>query len=253
MIFLYISIVVLLIWYLFWKNCNDKIFEFLKNPKKGGTKTPEDLKVPYDVVFFDTNDGVELSGWFIESVNETDECFIICGDGFYTKSDLVDGTIFLKERFNLFYFDFRGTGFSKGLYKFGFEESKDIEAAYKFLKENRSDFSKKIYIYSCGFSFQAVINSGKNLSFEGAIIRKPVIYPFEEIEKMIKSKTKILICSNSINKFFKSDIINFSVDTKSINYPVIFISDKKIETSSKTHFIKNEDELKKIVFEFFRH
>lgn len=251
MIFIYISIVVLLLWYLIWKHCNDSVFSFLKNPKKGVSKTPEDFKIQYDVVYFDAADGVELSGWFIESNNETDECFIICGDGFHTKSDLIENTIFLRERFNLFYFDFRGTGSSKGFYKFGFEESKDIEAAYRFLKENRDEFSKKIYIYTCGFSFQSVINC-KDLAFEGAIIRKPIIRPFNEIEKMIKSKSKIFICSNSINKFFKSDITNFYVDTKAINYPVIFISEKKIETSSKTFFVKNDEDLKNVVFEFFK-
>lgn len=252
MIFLYISVVVLFLWYILWKRCSESVLIFLSNPKKGFSKIPEDFKIPYDIIYFDTIDGVELSGWFIESVVETDDCFIICGDGFNTKSDLLESTIFLRERFNLFYFDFRGCGTSKGNYKFGFEEAKDIEAAYRFLKENREDFSKKIYIYSCGFSFQAITNV-KNIIFEGAIIKRPVISPFNEIKRMIKSKMKLIICFNSINKFFNADISNFKVDSTRISYPTIFITDKKIETSSVTYVVKNDDELKMIVFDFFKH
>ncbi|MCX7905680.1 MAG: hypothetical protein N2446_03145 [Elusimicrobiales bacterium] len=252
MIFLYIFIIVFVVWYFVRKNIKENIYFLLTNVKKGATKTPEDFYIPYEPIYFDTYDGIELSGWFVESVKETDSIFIICGDGFNIKSDLLEDTLFLRENYNLFYFDFRGTGTSKGKYKFGFEEHKDIEAAYKFLKENKTEFSNNVFIYLCGFSAFSII-SVSNFEFSGGVFKKPVFFPFKEIKKIINSKIKILIAYDAIDEFFSMNISYSFSDPKKINYPVIFISDKKYETSSKSISVKNNDEFRKVVFDFFKY
>ncbi len=249
MIMVYILIGVGVIWYLTYQNCKNFVVSILSNPKKGFSKTPEDFKIPYEVVFFDTSDGVEISGWFIESINQSDSAFIIMGDGFNTKSDLLEKSIFLSERFNLLYIDPRGVGTSKGRYRFGFDEHRDIEAAYIFLRDVKG--IEKIYLYTAGFSFISLFFLSDKIEIKGAIIRKPVQNPIHEIEKLVRSKFKIIVCGSAIDKFFGIDISNVCFDVKKISFPTIFITDKKI-TSSSSICVKNDDELRATVYDFFK-
>lgn len=252
MIILYILVVLFLMIYYLRRICKNNVILFLSSTKKGVTKTPEEFKILYDVVYFDTTDGVELCGWFIESVNNSDETFIICGDGFTTKSDLLHTTLFLREKYNLFYFDMRGTGNSKGVYKFGFSEHRDIEAAYNFLLNMKEESSKRIFIYTCGFTVMPLVLAD-GVIFNGAVIKEPYTYPFDEIKRRLESRFKFMICKKAIYDFFSNDISKSVVDTKKINYPTIFISNKVFETSSKTINLSTEEELKKTVFDFFKH
>ncbi|MGC9070125.1 MAG: alpha/beta hydrolase family protein [Elusimicrobiales bacterium] len=249
MTIIYILATALVIWYLLYQSCKNSIINFLSNPKRGFTKTPEDLRLPYETVFLDTSDGVEISGWFIESRKPSNLAFIIIGDAFNTKSDLLEQTIFLLEEFNLLYLDPRGVGTSKGRYRFGFDEHRDIEAAYSFLK-NVKDMGK-IYIYTVGFGFVSLFFIGDDVDLKGAVVKKPSQKPLQDIERMIKSKAKVMICGSAIDSFFGTDISRFSFESEKIKFPVVFITDRKI-TYPSSICVKTDEELKKVLFNFFR-
>ncbi len=249
MIMIYFLIGIGVVWYLTYQNCKNFVINLLSNPKKGFSKTPEDFKIPYEIIFLDTSDRVEISGWFIESVNQSDSAFIIMGDGFNTKSDLLEKSVFLSERFNLLYIDPRGVGTSKGRYRFGFDEYRDIEAAYIFLRDVKG--IEKIYLYIVGFSFVSLFFLSDKIEIKGAIIKNPVQKPICEIERLINSKFKIMLCGSVIDKFFGIDVSSICFDAKKIRFPTIFITDKKI-ASSTSICVKNDDELRSAIYDFFR-
>lgn len=251
MIVLWLTLTFLVVMYYFWRVCRRKTIFFLLSTKRDISKTPEDFKVPYDLVYFDTADGVELSGWFIEAICESNETFIICGDGFRVSSDLLDETLFLRRRYNLFYFDLRGTGRSKGVYRFGLDECKDIKAAYRFLLANREEFAKRIYIYTCGFTLLSLVLV-EDVRFNGAVVKDPYIKPFDEIKKRLKERFGFIRCPQVLKRFLSADIERLVVNTKRINYPTIFISNSQFEVSSQTLNLNSSEEFKEKVFEFFR-
>ena len=252
--FLYILLVLLpLLLYLYLRRHSKKqVALFLSSSKRGVDKTPEDFRIPYELVYFDTSDGVELSGWFIESACDCEESFIICGDGFTTKSDLLPNTLFLRERYNLLYFDLRGTGNSKGVYMFGFEEHKDIYAAWRFLLDKREEFSKRVFIYTCGFTALSLTLSD-SFKFDGIIIKHPYIDPMGEITKMLRARSKFIICLDDVYRFFPEERRRMFFDVKKLKSPTIIISSTDIETSQEVLRVTSDDEMKEKVFDFFRH
>ena len=100
---------------------------------------PDDYYLPYENVLFTAADGVVLKGWFIPSTNEdSSETVIICHGRGSNKGQLLQKTHFLAEKYNLFYFDFRACGESKGnMSTIGYMETRDFDAAYTFLKTNK--------------------------------------------------------------------------------------------------------------------
>ena len=101
---------------------------------------PDQYKLAFETITFTTADGLTLKGWFIPAVGgETEKTIILCHGWGVNRGDLMRDTHFLAEKgFNLFYFDFRGSGESGGsLSSLGYLETRDFDAAYDFLKAHR--------------------------------------------------------------------------------------------------------------------
>jgi len=101
---------------------------------------PDQYKLVYETIDFSTADGINLKGWFIPAAGgETGKTIILCHGWGTNRGDLLRDTHFLAEKgFNLFYFDFRGSGESGGsISSVGYLETRDFDAAYDFLKARR--------------------------------------------------------------------------------------------------------------------
>ncbi len=225
MIFLYIIIIFLTFLLLFYKWLYTKTYSIFTYTKKGVSKTPEDYRVVYEPVYFNSSDGVELSGWFIPSKNDSDKTLIItCGE-FLNKSDMLEETLFLYEKFNLFYFDFRASGESKGeITTFGILEYRDLEGALDFLNENRSEFVNEIYIY--GSSFLSLILS-KRFKYENikkVVIKNPVMNYLDFLKKVAKKNRFYFLSVYFIRKVLGIKNIDFDLKSLNIDYPLVILS-----------------------------
>ncbi len=127
-------------------------FFMLIHPFKFKTRIkPDDLNLPYENVSFNTDDGIALKGWFIPS-SYSNSTIIVCHGYPADKNNLLATSAFLLSHYNIFLFDFRYFGESKGWYTTGgYKEQKDIEAAVKYLK-SRKEVDK---IGAMGFSLGA--------------------------------------------------------------------------------------------------
>ena len=126
-----------------------------KHKRKNLEIFPDQLKLPFHQAIFKTKDNVKLNGWFLPS--EGSEKTIILMHGWsMNKGDIFDKTTFLHSLgYNLFYFDFRGTGESGGISSVGYKETKDLQAAIDYLHHTQPDACKEIGIY--GISMGAAI------------------------------------------------------------------------------------------------
>lgn len=113
----------------------------LQPQRKGNlAHTPDNYKLAHETVEFSTADGVRLKGWFIPAPGgESGRTIIFCHGWGSNRGEMLRDTWFLAEKgFNLFYFDFRASGESKGnVSSVGYLEARDFDAAYEFLKANR--------------------------------------------------------------------------------------------------------------------
>ncbi|MEW5950622.1 MAG: alpha/beta fold hydrolase [Elusimicrobia bacterium] len=147
--------------------------------------TPENFKLPYETVFFNSADSVELNGWFIPSQNgESSKTIIFCHGWASNKGELLKDTWFLAEKgFNLFYFDFRGCGESKdaGISSVGYLETRDLDGAVKFIKSARSQYASEIYLYGCSMGGSvAVYHAAHNKDIK-AVLAESVFYSFDSV------------------------------------------------------------------------
>ena len=110
---------------------------------------PDQFGLPYENIYFKTEDKVQIKGWFIPSEQESNKTIILMHGWGMNRSDILKNTYFLHDLgFNLLYFDFRALGESGGkTSSIGYLELKDIAAAVKFMKETRPQFCKKMGLY----------------------------------------------------------------------------------------------------------
>jgi len=111
---------------------------------------PEQYKLVHETVEFVTADGVKLRGWFIPAVGgATGQTIIFCHGWGSNRGEMLRDTQFLSGHgFNLFYFDFRASGESKGsVSSVGYLETRDFDAAYDFLKVNRPQAAETVAVF----------------------------------------------------------------------------------------------------------
>ena len=141
----------------------NKTTEIISHPRKGPVAyTPDQYKLAYETIDFCTADGVRLRGWFIPAAGgATGQTIILCHGWGSNRGELLRDTHFLAQHgFNLFYFDFRASGESKGaVSSVGYLETRDFDAAYDFLKINRPEAAESVAIFGTSMGGSVAIYS----------------------------------------------------------------------------------------------
>jgi pimeloyl-ACP methyl ester carboxylesterase len=92
--------------------------------------TPKTFGVAYEKIAFRTKDKITLRGWFIPNINPHAKTIILMHGYPADKGNILPGTIFLHQSYNLLYFDFRYLGESGGHFStVGKNEVLDLLAA----------------------------------------------------------------------------------------------------------------------------
>ncbi|MEK6528456.1 MAG: alpha/beta fold hydrolase, partial [Nitrospirota bacterium] len=108
--------------------------------------TPEDIRLKYEDVYVTTEDGVRLFAWFIPSEEPRATLMFCHGNGGNISHRLDKIKIFNDLFLDVFIFDYRGYGMSKGkpseqgLYL-------DAEAVYDYLLNNKKIPPQKLIVY----------------------------------------------------------------------------------------------------------
>ena len=249
MIFLYLSILIVVCSFLFYMFFLHRTKSFFTQNKKLIDKTPEDYKIVYEKVYFNSVDGIELVGWFIPSRTESDTTLIITHKDGQTKSDALSWSVELSERFNLLYFDFRGCGESKGdFFSYGVEEIKDIEGAIRFLRDFRDEFARNIVLFVYGSVGFCVL---KHFRRRDDRVKVVVYEPIEDICNYIAGKLRrtffVPFASFFIKKFINTDFL--ARDDFRFKKDDVFIFSMTKFYDFETFYINGEGEVKKKLIE----
>lgn len=109
-------------------------YSAIKPIKLMSNKTPEDFDVFYQNVTFYTDDNIKIKGWFIPSEDPKAKTIILLHGYPADKGDILPSRLFLQQKYNLLFFDFRYFGISGGSYTtLGKNEVQDLLAAIKYL------------------------------------------------------------------------------------------------------------------------
>ena len=120
--------------------------------------TPGELGLDFEIVAFESADGVQLSGWYVPSEDAELTVLFCHGNGGNMSHRLDSINIFHNLGLNCFIFDYRGYGQSSGKPT---EEGTylDAEAAYEWLKKKKKVSSANIIVFgrSLGASIAAYL------------------------------------------------------------------------------------------------
>lgn len=143
---------------------------------------PDEYKMPYDNVYFTTEDKVTIKGWFIPYDGSEQTIILMHGWGM-NRSDILKNTYFLHDLgFNLLYFDFRALGESGGkVSSIGYLETRDVRAAIKYLKETRPESCKKIGLYGLSMGAMVAICEGASNPEINCVVAEASYYSFRRV------------------------------------------------------------------------
>jgi alpha-beta hydrolase superfamily lysophospholipase len=107
---------------------------------------PGNIGLYFESVSFVTTDGVKLSGWFVPHENARGVILFCHGNAGNISHRLESIQIFHQLGLDVFIFDYRGYGQSEGKPT---EQGtyKDVEAAWRYLIEERQVQSKKVIVF----------------------------------------------------------------------------------------------------------
>jgi fermentation-respiration switch protein FrsA (DUF1100 family) len=131
---------------------------FLYSPVREVPYNPADIGLAFEKVVFETEDGLKLSAWFIPAEKAELTVLFCHGNGGNMTHRLDTINILNELGMNCFIFDYRGYGSSQG------KPSErgtylDVEAAYKWLTEEKKIPSQNIILFgrSLGGSIAAYL------------------------------------------------------------------------------------------------
>ncbi|MBU1148533.1 alpha/beta fold hydrolase [Patescibacteria group bacterium] len=202
-----------------------------RQPKKS---TPLDINIEFEDIYFLTKDNCQLRGWFISSKIKTDKVIIICHGYRSNKTDVFERTLGLREKFNLFYFDFRTHGKSQGRSTtFGWHEAKDLQAAIDYLKARPGIDGDNLGIY--GFSMggmTTLLNVVKTPEIK-AVIADSVPATMESIIKVFHNYFFLKRPAVKLGRFWFNKCLRINIDemavankVSQITIPVLLIHSK---------------------------
>ena len=143
---------------------------------------PDQYKLSYENVYFKTEDGVQIKGWFIPNPSSDKTIILMHGWGM-TRGDVFKNTYFLHDLgYNLMYFDFRALGESGGtVSSIGYLEVKDLQAAIRFLKDTRPFACEKIGLYGLSMGgMVAICEAAQNPEIK-CVVAEASYYSFRRV------------------------------------------------------------------------
>jgi fermentation-respiration switch protein FrsA (DUF1100 family) len=119
---------------------------FLYSPVQEVSNTPDELGMDFEDVFFKTEDGLRLNGWYVPAENSQLTVLFCHGNGGNIMHRLDSINIFYTLGLSCFIFDYRGYGSSEGKTS---EEGTylDAKAAYEWLTREKKISPNDIIIF----------------------------------------------------------------------------------------------------------
>ena len=200
---------------------------------------PQDAGLDYEEVFVTTKDGVQISAWFIPSGEPRATILFSHGNGGNISHRIEKMKILNELNLNIFIFDYRGYGMSKGnpseegLYL-------DAAAAYDCLVNEKKIPARKIIGYGESLGGAVIIDLASKRELGGVIIEGS----FSSIRDMAKKYfpfIPVFVYKTSFNSFEK---------IKSIKSPKLHfhaVSDKTVPFELGKKLFGNAPEPKEFV------
>jgi len=172
-------------------------------PDKRQYINPNLLTFKREEVFFYSNDGIKLHGWFFPSKEDKGTIIFLHGNAENIGTHINSALWFINEGYNVFVFDYRGYGKSEGRPTI-LGVHIDAESAIKFIL-SKEGISKNLIIFGQSIGGAIAITTVANSQYKETIKAMIIESAFSGYRTIAKDKI-------SVNWF-----------TKILGYPLLFL------------------------------
>ena len=155
---------------------------------------PEDIGLKYQDIYFETKDGIKLNGWFVPAEDATGTVLFCHGNGGNISHRLGSINVFHQLKFNVFIFDYRGYGRSKGRVS---EKGtyRDALAAHQYITSRQDVDKENIIIFGRSLGGAIAIDVAGKIRARALIVESTFtsikdigkeIYPFLPIGLIVE-------------------------------------------------------------------
>lgn len=159
---------------------------------KNSTRAIQELGIPYEAVAFPTSDGLTLRGWFFPADGQEAPAILYAPA---TSHDLRSGISLVRPLHNAGYhvllFSYRGHGLSDGNpfgFTYGALESEDVDAAVRYLYEERGIRRIGAIGHSAG-AISIIISAARNPHISAVVAAAP----FASMEEVWETSRPLII------------------------------------------------------------
>ncbi len=154
-----------------------QIYHLSSARKQIGTIDPSDFFIFYEEVYLKSTDGISLTGWFLPG-QKKGPVLVLCHELGSSRLSLLSLAIALqKDGYNVFLFDFRNSGESRGkMSSFGILEARDVIGAIDYLVTRTDIDVKRMGILGVGMgAYSAVLAAHERKNIKALALDS--IYP----------------------------------------------------------------------------
>lgn len=138
-------------------------------PAPSQVTKPPDLEFTIEEVAFESSDGLKLAGWYIPAQNNT-TIILLHGFGGNRTGTLWHARQLVPAGYGVLMYDERGSGESEGTYRsYGWEDSRDVEGAIRFIEERTVEGQPRIGIAGCSIGGQIALQGAAHFPEIGAV------------------------------------------------------------------------------------
>lgn len=169
--------------------------------------SPSSVGLEYEDVFFKTQDGIELHGWFIPKADSYATLLYCHGNAGNVSHRVEIAKMFNEKKMNFFIFDYRGFGKSKGSpYEVG--TYLDGLAAYNYLVETRAILPERIVLYGKSLGAAIAIDLATKVKAAALISESGFTSTTDFAQEVYKILPLWLFVSQKYDSLVKIDKIN---------------------------------------------
>ncbi|MDP8266351.1 MAG: alpha/beta hydrolase [Candidatus Aceula meridiana] len=232
-------------------------------PEKEITDRPNDIGLEYEDIYFKTEDGILINGWFIKNLTAESTLLFFHGNAGNISHRLHKINLFHNLGLNVFIVDYRGYGKSdgrpteEGLYK-------DARAAYDYLLTRHDIQKDKIIAYGASLGGVAAIDLATHRDLVALIVDSSFstakdiakqVYPFvPSILISTKMDSQAKVKTIEIPKLFlhsrDDEVVPFELGRKLFDAAVKPKEFVEIKGGHNTSYEESEEILSKTIFRF---
>lgn len=158
---------------------NLMLSSFIFFPEKSFYALPREYGLSEENIFFSTQDGLRLHGWFLQASPSKATLLFFHGNAGNISGRLSKAKGWVERGISVFLVDYRGYGRSEGRIKKGGDLLEDARGALRWLEEERKIPPEKIILYGESIGSYPAIALAQERKFSGLVLEAPFTSFFE--------------------------------------------------------------------------